>query len=76
MNDRIEPPWTPEQVAALNRFQQTGFMHPFTCPDHHGGDRDLTATPEGWVCLKCGYTQKWAHRFMLDEPIDPLASWR
>lgn len=79
MRDEIRPPWTAEQVAGLNRFQRAGFMHPFTCPDRHGldyDDRILTATPDGWVCLKCGYTQKWAHAFMVEEPIDPLASMR
>lgn len=76
MSNKIEPPWTAEQVEALNRFQKAGFMHPFTCPDSHDGDRDLTATPDGWICLKCGYTQKWAHAFMLEEPIDPLKAWR
>lgn len=78
MTDKITPPWTTVQVAALNRFQQARFMHPFTCGGDHGtkDDRVLTATPDGWVCLKCGYTQKWAHAFMLEEPIDPLASWR
>lgn len=30
-----------------------------------GGDRGLLlATPGGWVCPSCGYTQGWAHGFM------------
>ena len=27
----ISPPWTPEQVEALNRWQTAGYVHPFTC---------------------------------------------
>ena len=29
--ERIDAPWTDEQVAALNRFQRNGRFHPFTC---------------------------------------------
>ena len=45
-------------------------MHPFTCPyrgDHPvlSGDKGiLIPTTRGWICLFCGYTQKWAHDFM------------
>lgn len=76
--DSIQPPWSPEQVKALNRFQEAGFVHPFTCPNNHGSqdERVLKATPNGWVCLRCGYTQDWAHRFMLEEPRDPLEAMR
>jgi hypothetical protein len=62
----ITAPWTPEQVDALNRYQQAGRFHPFTCPEGHGS---LTATADGWVCSlgidRCDYTQNWAHEFIL-----------
>lgn len=29
-------------------------------------DRLLVATPDGWTCPTCDYTQGWAHEFMLD----------
>lgn len=72
--DRIEAPWTMEQVAALNRYQ-TGEgwpwrMHPFTCGQREGhpvvgGDAGiLVATRLGWLCPYCTYTQRWAHTFM------------
>lgn len=84
---RLDAPWTPEQVAALNRWQTAGCVHPFTC----GNDRTdeahktyaanvgeapgmLIATTEGWLCGACDYRQTWAHDFMLDLPPDPLAS--
>jgi hypothetical protein len=58
----ILAPWTDKQVAALNRFQSYGLVHPFTCPGHDGdGDRTLLATNAGWVCRHCSYTQNWAH---------------
>lgn len=61
----IKAPWTPEQVANLNRFQKFGAFHPFTCPGHEGdGDRALVATPDGWICRHCDYRQDWAHASM------------
>lgn len=73
----IRAPWTKEQVDALNRFQRLGFVHEFTCPEPHE-DRTLVATPHGWRCLICGYTQDWAHESMLhiteaDNPMRGLA---
>jgi hypothetical protein len=70
----IRAPFTPEQVEALNRYQQGGWMHPFTCGrcrDRLGGgpyQRSLVATEAGWVCETCDYTQDWAHPFMVEGP--------
>lgn len=68
-------PWTQEQVDALNRFQQRGDFHPFTCGSgrrtdecHADGEGVLLATTEGWVCPFCSYTQRWAHEFMMAAP--------
>jgi hypothetical protein len=70
----MDAPWTAEQVDALNKWQRSGHVHPFTCPGHEGGgDRDLVATRAGWICCHCDYTQKWAHGFMAKEPINPFA---
>jgi hypothetical protein len=38
MIDVIRPPWTVEHVAALNRFQRCGRMHPFTCGNRNRDD--------------------------------------
>lgn len=59
-------PWTPREVAALNRYQFSGQFHPFTCGKDslHG---ELIATPLGWTCPRCDYRQDWAHKFMLQE---------
>lgn len=61
-------PWTPEQVAALNHYQDAGRMHPFTCGATHSDGRSpvLTATTDGWRCPNptCDYQQNWAHAFM------------
>lgn len=68
----IRAPWTPEQVAALNAFQQRGGMHPFTCGgDHAPGSPVLVAHEDGWRCSDpyregCDYRQDWAHAFMVD----------
>ena len=65
----IEAPLTPEQVEALNRYQKSGRFHPFTCPGGPGDgnctERDLIATPDGWVCACGAYRQSWAHENML-----------
>jgi len=74
---QIKAPWTQEQVDALNAWQASDYVHPFTCgnrhtPEHkiyaqqHGqGDHGiLVATPEGWKCPVCDYVQDWAHDFM------------
>lgn len=64
----LEAPWTPEQVQALNDYQNEGWMHPFSCPRGHG---NLVATVEGWICRPpaCDYTQNWAHPFMADPEV-------
>jgi hypothetical protein len=66
----IKARWTPEQVAALNEYQQDGRFHPYTCGrrDDHLDDSVLVATPDGWVCPHpgCGYTQKWAYASTVD----------
>ena len=74
---KVHPPWTSEQVDALNAWQALGYVHEFTCPHNHP-DRTLKATTDGWVCL-CGYTQEWAHDFMADKtkhPSDPITHLR
>jgi hypothetical protein len=74
----ILAPWTPEQVAALQRWQAGGGFHPFTCCGHDDCTRPqelnegiLIPTTTGWYC-PCGkYTQNWCHDFMLDPPAGP-----
>lgn len=77
-----QAPWTPQQVLALNRWQEAGTVHPFTCgsgdrmdfahvayANRNGGDfGQLVATARGWICPACSYTQDWAHDFMLEPP--------
>lgn len=67
----IQAPFTLTQVVALNLWQLDIRVHPFTCPNRSGhldrGERDLgilVATPNGWICRDCDYTQPWAHAFM------------
>jgi hypothetical protein len=74
MTDMIRAPWTPEQVAALNRFQAEGGMHPFTCGnDHATGALHLVAHEDGWHCWlpDCDYRQDWAHAFMAEPDAWP-----
>lgn len=60
---KVQGPFTPDQVTALNTYQHNGQFHPFTC-GNDSSHRVLLATENGWVCEDCGYTQLWAHGFM------------
>jgi hypothetical protein len=67
---RVWAPFTPDQVQALNLFQNS-YWHPFTCPYRARpghGTGDLVAAREGWYCpdRDCDHTQDWAHDFMAD----------
>lgn len=72
-------PWSKAQVAALNAFQVSGRLHPFTCPhDYHPSHRNcpmlLVAREDGWHCYdsECDYTQNWAHEWMTDGDPDKV----
>lgn len=76
--EKLTTPFSNEQVENLNKFQQSGMFHPFTCCSAGSAEKCerrnglsegvLIATPEGWVC-PCGeYKQNWAHDFMGQEP--------
>lgn len=61
--DRIEAPWTAEQVWSLNEYQASGAMHPFTSEN----STELIATPDGWIEHEDGKViQKWAWAWMAD----------
>lgn len=73
----ITPPWSTDQVAQLNAWQRSDFVHPFTC-DHrsdgrhgelYGDTGTLVATINGWICPWCSYTQNWAHDFMASADV-------
>jgi hypothetical protein len=44
-------------VEARNALQKRGRVHPFTCGNATCRET-LTAVDDGWLCDKCGYTQK------------------
>lgn len=72
--ERIKAPWTEEQVKALNSFQKTPWLHPFTCGSgnrtdekHLDGEGLLVAKETGWECPYCEYKQDWAYEVMTKE---------
>lgn len=75
---QITAPWTEDQVASLNGFQQAGFVHPFTGETPEGGGErpTLIATSDGWVEYEGGpICQTWAHDWMGDwgwRALDPF----
>lgn len=88
---QIKAPWTDEQVAALNRWQQRGNVHPFTCGasephpvgppgsdsfKHRETNRTLIAENDGWHCPTCRYTQDWAWDAMFNvNPFNHAAAF-
>lgn len=70
---QITAPFTAEQVGRLNRWQFLSSMHPYTCGGsrtderHLDGEGVLMATPEGWKCPYCDYTQQFASERMVGE---------
>jgi hypothetical protein len=70
--EKIYAPWTPEEVAALNEYQDKGVFHPFTCGHgalgQHVSGVFLVATEAGWRCpfQDCEYTQDWAWSMMAE----------
>ena len=69
----MNTPWDKETVEALNKYQHSGQFHPYTCGNdecrannHHVNGDVLVATEEGWMCMKCDYTQNWAHQFTVE----------
>jgi hypothetical protein len=69
MTDRITAPWTEDTIAALNAFQRSGRMHPFTCGnEQHRMHQTLIAEADGWHCPDetCDYRQNWAPAVMAD----------
>lgn len=78
MDKKITAPFTKDQVDALNKWQQAGYVHPFTCCSTNRSEcpdeGQLIATEEGWVC-PCGkYKQLWAHDFMFELPKHPFGN--
>jgi hypothetical protein len=79
VSGKVSAPWTPEQVDSLNRYQESGLMHPYTCPNRGTGHPDgaadrgvLVATVDGWTCPDCTYTQDWAHPWSADGTWEQL----
>ncbi len=67
----VHAPWTPDQVAALYRWQRWPMVHPFTA-DHRNPDGSeivLIPTRDGWIETPGGpVVQTWAHDSMLTFP--------
>jgi len=64
--EMVRAPFTPAQVANMNRYQQEGFGHAFTCGNGGHSHGVLIATKDGWICPRCDYTQDWTHKRMAD----------
>ena len=65
-------PWSAEQVAKLQAWQDCDWVHPYTCYQGH----TMTPTQQGWTCI-CGYQQNWTWAPMLQgPPPDPTEALR
>ncbi len=66
MTDPSIAPWTESEMASLNAYHASGVMNPFTCENDDANycASVLVATPAGWICPDCDYTQNWAAEWM------------
>jgi hypothetical protein len=73
--DRWDAPFTADQIAVLERWQDCGVVHPYTCGGDHDTEHKLIPLTCGWVCPdpSCVYSQTWAHDHVA-KGWDP-ASW-
>ena len=65
--EKINAPFTKDQVEELNKHQNNYMFHPYTC----GGcepSRVLHVTIDGLKCCYCGHDQKWAWTTTKQEP--------
>lgn len=53
------PIFTPDEIASMNAYQESGAFHPFICGFC---GNDLIAREDGWYCPTSGclYRQEWA----------------
>ena len=73
---KILAPFTDDQVASLNAYQESEYVHPYTCGADFCHDRDvigedfpLAADRAGLHCIGgsgCDYRQEWAHAWTAD----------
>jgi hypothetical protein len=69
---KITAPWSPEQVAALQAWQDAGYVHELTC--RHNGlpagrkHHALVAQRDGLWCPTCGHIQTWAPAMCMNGP--------
>lgn len=64
----METYWSQEIVEKLNAYQHNSQFHPYTCGKN--SEHILEATPNGWRCPQCDYTQQWYHLMTLDPSIN------
>ena len=63
MIDLVHAPWTSDQVASLNAYQECEFAHPFTGLT----GAVLVASEGGWRETRDGpVVQTWCHPWMAD----------
>ena len=73
---KVLAPLTDDQIASLNAYQESEYVHPYTCGSQSCPGRDLigdlpmAADRAGLHCIggACGhaYTQTWAHAWTAD----------
>jgi hypothetical protein len=61
-NCNVRAPWTDEQVEMLDKWQDDGTKHPYTCIC----GESLTPYNEGWICEYCGHKQDWCWKGSLE----------
>lgn len=75
MAGTCDAPWTDEQVAAITRWQEAGYVHELTC-GNDSRHRALVAENAGLRCLDCDYTQNWVPEIVMHLWPNPLERTR
>jgi len=62
IDNKLAAPWTVEQVASLNGYQQSSTFFPFVCTNLH----PAKATLDGLECERCDWHLGWAYDWTLN----------
>jgi hypothetical protein len=63
---QVQPPWTPDEVASLNGYQNSSFFEDATC-GQDGCKEKLSPTRDGWICpVHQLIEDNWAQFYMLN----------
>jgi len=71
---KVYAPFEPEQIQNLEKWQNSGYLHPFTCPHHSNNVLKVYRNALYCDATDCEYEQHWVHRMMVEPtPANPIS---